>query len=539
MLKKLNAMIRKKEYLVIFILVLVKMVLLMVANINSGLDGDEVMHIDAGNHLAWGYMSFQPLVGVIAWVQNLFQINSVFVHHLFVHLAAIVIMIFCGATVIQLGGGWKAVLLALLCILAAPGYSVTHHIFTPLVFEQLFWITGFYVLVRYCKKQKSKDMICLAILLGLGFMSKVSILILVAGMGVAVLLYKRDLLAQRMFWVAVVVFLVIISPNVYWQSQHAFPSFQHITALYSKTLVKLDFINNLKLLFLTTNPLAAVVWVAGLLVAPFVLVTKDVRMAMAAMLGSFLIILLFRGQFHYYFPVILTALCVGSVILEHYFGNRRMVLVSFSVLLLGSGIFLNLYSTPILPLDNYIVYMGLDKKEGEKGKQMFFTQQAIVDNKTANADDRIPINFEAYYTHNDWVNLTASVNEIYRHLPESKRRNCLIWTRCYTQAAGINLYGKKYHLPLAFSQHASYYDWIPEFDKETTIIAVANAYTPADSVGIGSFFAASFENFTWEEAVFCPFARDKYNAYYMIYLGEGLKFNSEGLKQKYKDFIFE
>ncbi|MFA8435310.1 MAG: glycosyltransferase family 39 protein [Marinifilaceae bacterium] len=535
----MNRIFSQKEYLVIFILSIVRMAILAIVNINSGLDGDEVMHIDAGNHLAWGYMSFQPLIGLLAYIQNLFQTNSVFVFHIFSHLVSVLIMIFSGLTIIKLGGGWKAVLLTLLCILVAPGFSVSNHIFTPLAFEQLFWLSSFYILICYCKEQKSKYIIYLAVLLGVGYMAKISILILIASMGVSVLLYKRDLLAQRIFWVAVLVFLLIISPNIYWQYQHDFPSYQHITALCSKMLAKLEFADNIKLLFLTTNPFAAIVWLTGLIVAPFVGFTRDIRMAMVTMLCSFLILLVFKGQFHYYFPAILTAICAGSMVLDRYFGARRIAFISFSAVLVISGTFLTLYSTPFLPLNHYIQYVGLEKKEGQKSKQMFFTQESINDNKAPNTDDRIPINFEAYYTHNDWLNLTASVNSIYQRLPESQKNNCLIWTRCYTQAAAINLYGKPYRLPEAFTQHASYYDWIPEFEKGITIIAVANASAPVDSVPIGSFFASSFEKFTWKEAIFCPYARNRNNAYYMIYLGENLKVNSDTLKLNYKNLVFE
>lgn len=528
----------KKEYKVIAIITLVKIVINLVLNINTNFDGDEIMHIDSGNHLAWGYMSIQPFIGLIAWIQNLFHSDSVFVHHIFTHLFSVLIMFFCGLLTIKMGGGWKAVLLSMSCILVAPGINITNHSFMPLVFEQFFWIVSFYFFVSYCKNNKPVNLIYLAIFLGLGFMSKISILILIAGIGISILIYKRELFLNWKAWMAFAVFILIVSPNIYWQYQNDFPSYQHMTALYNKVLVKIALVDNIKLLFITTNPLTALIWGAGLIVLPFIKYTNKIKMALIALLCSFIILLSFRGQFHYFYPTILLSFCTGSLFWEKYIEPKRaMFWVYYGAIVTSSFYFLPRFM-PILPLNKYIKLLDLDSKQ-PNNKQLFFTQQSIEDNRSKNANKRIPISFESYYTHNDWLNLSKTVDTIYHQLPYKQRQHCLIWTRCYTQAGALNLYGKKHNLPIAFTQHGGYYKWIPNFDKETSIIVVANAEHPADSTGIGSFFKPAFEKLTWRAAVFCPYARQKSNAYYMLYLGEGLKYDSDTLKLRYKDFIFE
>lgn len=529
----------KKEHLVIIFMIIAKLTIHTILNINTGFDGDEILHIDSGNHLAWGYMSIQPLVGLMGWVQNLFNSESVFIHHLFSHIAAILIMFFSGLTVMKLGGSWKAVLLALSCILLAPGFILSNHLFTPLVFEQLFWLLSFYALIGYCQKNKPSLLFYLAIFLALGFLSKISILILIAGIGLSVLLYRRDLFTQKVSWQAFAVFLLIVSPNIIWQYQHDFPSVRHMTALYGKILVNIDGIDNLKLLLITTHPLTVIIWFPAIVAGPFLKQTKGIRLAAMSIFIAFFILIAFRGQFHYYFPVILIAISVGSVITEQILKSKtKFILIYVSALLLSS-IFLIPRIIPILPLESYIRLLDLDNKESNKNNQLFFTKESILDNKKVNEDERIPINFEAYYTQNDWLNLTEALNGIYRNLPQDKKKQCFIWTRCYTQAGGINLHGKRYDLPQAFSQHGNYSEWIPEFDTSCTIIVVAHAKSPSDSVRTGSFFAPAFEKLEWKNAVFCPYARTSDNAYYMLYLGEGLKYDSDTLIVKYKDYIFE
>lgn len=525
------------EYRVIAILIMVKLIIHILLNMNSGFDGDEILHIDCGNHLAWGYMSIQPFIGFLGWIQNLMNSQSVFVHHLFAHVAAILIMVYSGLVVMKLGGGWKAVLLALTCIVVAPGFSLSQHLFTPLVFEQLFWLLSIYMLIIYCKDNHSKNLLYLAVFLALGFMTKISILIFIAAIGISILIYRSKLLTQKAAWFSLAVFLLIISPNIIWQYQHDFPSVGHMIALHGKMLINIDIIENLKLLFVTTNPFTAVVWLTGVLLAPFILFARNLKLALATVLISFLILMIFRGQFYYYFPALLIALCYGSVIIENYLKNRKKLLGVYVLVLFVSGIFLTPKVIPILPMEKYIEHLNLDHTNSNN--QLFFNQQSIADNKNPNTDQRIPIAFEAYYTHNDWIRLTETIHNIYQDLPQEKRNNCFIWTRCYTQASAINLHGKDYKLPMAFSQHGNCYEWIPDFDRNATIIAVANAKSPADSIRIASFFAPSFENINWKQAVFCPYSRTSSNAYYMLYLGDGLKYNSDSLKVRYKDYIFE
>lgn len=527
----------RKEYLVIAIMIVIKLCLNIITNINAGLDGDEIMHIDSGNHLAWGYMSIQPLVGLIGWIQNLFHSESVFIHHLFAHITGALIMLLSGLTVIKLGGKWKAVLLTLLCIVVAPGFTYSQHIFTPLVFEQFFWLLGFYMTVAYCKDKEHKYLLYLSIILALGFMTKISILIFIGSLCVAILLHHRALFTQKIAWICLLVFFVLITPNIVWQYHHDFPSIKHMATLRHEVLAHLDIMDNLQLLFLSTNPFTSIVWITGVFVAPFVYRRKDIRLATTTLLVTFIILAIFRGQFHYYFPTILIAFVVGSVMLQRFFERKARIMHVYLFLLVTSTLFLTPKLIPILPLDRYIEYLGLD--HNNNGTQVFYTQQSIADNKMVNTGERIPINFEAYYTHNDWSKLVKTIDTLYHQLPQQKKEHCFIWTRCYTQAGAINLYGKKYNLPFAFSQHGNCYEWIPQFDKQATIIVVANAQAPIDSDYIGAFFSSSFDTLSFKKAIFCPFARTSYNAYYMIYLGEGLKYNSEKIKVKYQKFIFE
>src|SRR5690606_22086508 len=127
----------------------VKLTLHLIADSNSGFQGDELLHIETGNNLAFGFMEFPPIIGIFALIQNLFQSETVFVHHIFPHIAAILILIFVSKITFELGGKAKAVFLVLLCIIIAPAFGRSQQLFQPVVFSQLFWVLNFYLLTKY------------------------------------------------------------------------------------------------------------------------------------------------------------------------------------------------------------------------------------------------------------------------------------------------------------------------------------------------------------------------------------------------------
>lgn len=123
---------------IVFIFCIIKLTLHLIADSHSGFQGDELLHIETGKHLAFGYMEFPPLIGLLAFIQNLFHSHSVFVHHIFPHLASIAIMIFVAKTTFELGGKNKAVFLVLLGIIIAPAFGRSQQLFQPVVFSQVF-----------------------------------------------------------------------------------------------------------------------------------------------------------------------------------------------------------------------------------------------------------------------------------------------------------------------------------------------------------------------------------------------------------------
>ena len=88
------------EYTVIAVFIAIGLVLQLTALSNSGFFSDEFLHIEAGRHPAWGYSDFPPMIAAFAWIQNLFNTDSVFINHLFNLAASAMAVLFCGLTTI-------------------------------------------------------------------------------------------------------------------------------------------------------------------------------------------------------------------------------------------------------------------------------------------------------------------------------------------------------------------------------------------------------------------------------------------------------
>jgi len=533
-MKQLNI---KTEYLIIAVFVIAKMTLHFIANSSSGYDGDEVMYIDSGNHLAFGYMSFQPLIGFMAWIQNLFNSESLLVNHIFANLASIIIIILLGLITLELGGSWKALLLCLSCFFVAPAFGISHNAFQPTVFDQLFWILCFYVLVRYNKNPQNKFLIYLAIFAALGFMSKVSIVFFLGGLFVSFIIFKPAVFKGKYTWIALSLFLILISPNIIWQIKNNYPVIFHMLQLKKTVLNDHSIIDNIKNLVLSLNPLTIIVWFAGFIIVPFSTKYKNLRLVSFAMFFSIIILAILRAIHEYYYPIVLFGFCIGSVYIEDLFKKRNVIINIYIVLLLLSGIYVIPQSIPVLPLERYIQLKRLETKNSQHESSMPGTNLTTTENKSK-LEEWIPVDYEAYYAKTDGEKMVLEIKNIYDSLPADESKTCLIYSDCYTYAGAVNMYGRKYNLPKAFSYHAAYYAWTPDFEKGISIIFIDNSYKKEDVYSRMGYYKSFFNDVQVKKYMFCQYAHIEIFTNLFILYCKDLKYNSGEMKTMFKDRVF-
>ena len=149
-----------------------------------------------------------------------------------------------------------------------------------------------------------------------------------------------------------------------------------------------------------------------------------------------------------------------------------------------------------------------------------------------NSDQKIPLTFENYYSKGLLDQVLTTVDSVYRNLPASEQKECLIWGRHYSQAGGINLLGRKYGMPPAISFHSSFYNWVPEFPAGITMIVISDVSWDKEH------WLRYFTDVQEVVSVENPYASDKKWYEQHIFLCRNLKYSSAELKVKFSNQIF-
>lgn len=503
----------KLTKIVIFAFCIVKLALHLIADSNSGFQGDELLHIETGNNLAFGFMEFPPIIGLLAFIQNLFQSELVLVHHIFAHIATILILIFVSKITIELGGKTKAVFLVLLCIIIAPAFGRSQQLFQPVVFSQLFWVLNFYFLAKYVKCLDKKYLWYLTITTALAFLTKYDAVFFIFGIS-SLLFFKstRQALLKHKFWWNIIVFVLLISPNIIWQITNDFPVLKMFDRLYETQLDKQTPLEVLQGLLMALNPLTLLIIVAAI-ISMFHHSMKAYRPLTISILLSIIFLSFSQGKGYYFYPIALTILPFGGVFWEHVILPKRKWLIYPIGIILSVGVFLIPFGMPVFPLESYLKHdYPYENREGVKGGQF-------------------NVRFDERYSKEKWTVTLKELKTVYDSLPNSEKNNTVIWGKHYAQAGAVNLFNKRYGLPKAFSLHGSFYNWVPEGEMPETTICLG--------YNVGDFFNEYFGEVIKVKTIYNPYSENEEELHQHIYICKKPKQAFDELKTLFKDRIFE
>ncbi|MGA7094014.1 MAG: glycosyltransferase family 39 protein, partial [Candidatus Cybelea sp.] len=253
---------------------------------------DELYFIASSKHLAWGYVDQPPMVAVAAWLAAPTGYGLIALRALPI-LASVLTVYLAAQLARELGGGRFAQVLAGVATLLTPAYLLLGNTLTTTSFEPFFWTLAIYCCVRIVRARGSRPTawwFALGLAAVFGMYSKYSMLLPIAGLLAGLLATpQRRVLGSPYALYAFVAAAVLLAPNIVWQSSRDWPivevlrgdvahrhTFANGLALESLNVVRNAFDFVLEQL-LYTNPVAAPVWIAGL-VAPYrVAALRDLR----------------------------------------------------------------------------------------------------------------------------------------------------------------------------------------------------------------------------------------------------------------------
>lgn len=440
---------------------LFKLLLHFLTNTNYGFHRDEFLYIDMGNHLSWGYLEVPPNIAVFAKISHFIFGNSVFGYRFFPALTGAVLVFVTGLIVRELGGRRFAVSVAALCVIFSPAFLRVNTLFQPVCFEQLYWTLGAYLLVIIIKRNDQRLWLAMGLLIGLGLLNKYSMLFFAFGVGIGLIASShRKVLLAKWPWLAALIALLIVLPNLLWQASHGFPFFEHMKVLRETQLVNVRPIDFIIGQFLLNGLISTPIWLIGLYFFLFSKPGKAYRPIGWIYLSTMIVLLVLGGKTYYLLPTYPMLFAGGALFLERLIAARQWNWLKPVAIIISINLLTIPYGLPILPIktaEKYFRYMA--ENLGIWGPLRW-------------EDGKIHTIPQDYADMFGWENQVAEVAKVYHNLTPEEQLKCTIMGGNYGETGAINYYSAKYNLPHAVGVNGSYYLWGPGKISGGIMIAV-------------------------------------------------------------------
>jgi len=424
----------KKYWLLLTILVSVKLFIHLFGNINYGFHRDELLHLAVSDHLAWGYFEFPPMIAFIGKIASAVFGYSLSGIRLFSTLAGITILLFSCLMAKEMGAKWKGILLTGICILSFLPFYRNHTLFQPVAFNQLIWTVGFYCIIRYTNSEKNKYLLLLGVVLGLGLLTKYTMLVWAFSAFIGLTIsYGAQLLNNKWFYLSGIIGLIIFLPNLIWQLQNDFPLLQHLQALKDSQLDKTDKLSYIteQLLFVNTFSVSLIGIIGLLILKPL----KDYKSLGLCILILFITMWIVDAKAYYVFGIYPALFAAGATQIELWFTKKPLLFYAISFIVFIIPVYYIPQLTPILRIEQYVDYKELKPTNGRY-------------ELTGDYADMF-----------GWEEQVKLVDSVYNSLSEQEQNNSVIWAENYGEAGAVQIIGDKYGLPDPICRHGSFWSW--------------------------------------------------------------------------------
>jgi MFS family permease len=386
-----------------------------------GFHRDELATLDDARHLDWGFVAYPPVTPFFGWLSLKSFGTSLVGFRFFSSLAAAGSIVFTGLISREMGGGRLAQLIAAgsataFCLAAG---SLMQYV----AFDCLCWVLTAYFVACLIRSGDSRWWVAIGCAVGIGMMTKYSILFFIAGLVVGVLTTRlRAELAGKWLWIGAVCAIVIFLPNLWWQFNHHFISLDFLRHIHARD-VRIgrtkDFLPDQLLLTLLAFPIA----IAGLYYCALDRQGSRFRALTWMYVVPLILFVVAQGRGYYLAPAYSILYAAGGVWIERCLTGlsqswRWTIAGLIGVALLANVILAAAVVLPIAPI-NSKWWAFASKNNGDLAEEI------------------------------GWPDLVETIAQIRDKLPENERTRLGILTGNYGEAGAINLYGPQYSLPRA------------------------------------------------------------------------------------------
>ena len=424
----------------------------LATNGRYGFHRDELQFLSDAKHLDWGFVAYPPLTPFLERISlSIFGLSLVGLR-LFSVLAQAAALMVTGLMARELGGKRLAQVTTALAVALSflSLFEGTEFQYTS--FDYLWWVMIAYFTIRLLKTENPRWWLAIGTVVGLGLLTKYSIVFFIAGILGGVLLSRaRKYLATGWFWGGIALAFLICMPNFVWQVRHEFISYQFLHHIHLRDVREgrgEGFLTDQ--FWLCVNLFATPLWIAGLVAF---LRNSRYRMMGWMYLIPLLLFGLAKGRGYYVAGAYPMLLAMGAVAGERWTSalprlGRGAVRITFFTGLALCGAFA---FAIILPIQS-------------KGPLRDFALQN-------NGDLREEFG---------WPELVKTVADIRDSLTAEQQAHVGVVVGNYGEAGAIEILGPAYRLPPPISTVNSF--WYRGFPAPppTTIILLGNSRKRAD-----------------------------------------------------------
>jgi hypothetical protein len=415
----------------------------LIANPHYGFFRDELYFIICGRHPQWGYVDQPPVIPLLAAASQAFGASLFALRAVSALLAAASVFVTC-RLVQEFGGGTFAQVLAALCVALAPILAGFGTLVIPDTAGLWAWpLIALYV-VRLSRGADPRWWLAVGATAGIALESKYSAaFFLLAAVAGVLLTRERSMFKTPWLIAGALIALIVAAPSVLWQAYYGFPMLELLRNGQSGKNVVLDPLSFIVQQLLITNPILALIWIAGLCWALWM---RPLRWIGLTYLILIALMIALHAKNYYAADAYPVLFALGGAALERWTDRAPLARpISLAAAALAGALLVPLV-LPVLPVRQFISYydglsvvLPLKSAESEHHKQSVLPQ--------------------TYADMHGWPQLAAAVSRVYESLPPRDRAQAAIATGNYGEAAAIEFFSAGRALPPVISGHNQYFLW--------------------------------------------------------------------------------
>ncbi len=420
-----------------------------------GIHRDEYLYFAMGDHLDLFRMQFPPLIAMVAAAGRTIFGESVLAARVPAAAAGALLTAVVLLLVRRLGGGWRALCLAWVALLAAPVFVRSSLLMQPVIFDQLWATLAIAALTLAAHERAPRWWLLVGVALGLGALTKFSVAFIGISVGVATLLNGelRAHLRTGWPWMALLLAAVLASPSISGQVLHDWPFLAQMRTLRAGQLEQVS-----ATAFLLDQPMLLAT--AMLCVLPAIVSAvrgnSHERVPVLAAAAMVLLMLVLHGKSYYAAPLYPVLIGIGALALERWALQLRWLVPVVTTSMLAGAIVAWPMGIPVLSPQATIAYM----------RTLGITEESNVG---------VPLPLPQDYADMlGWRALSDSVAEVVSQLPPEQRDDLTLVGGNYGQAGALAFHGPSRRVPYPRSTAGDFFAWGPGPASGNTALVIGS-----------------------------------------------------------------